>query len=118
MNASINNGNGQILVDKEVIARCAGASAVECFGIVGMASINVKDGLAKLLKVENLSHGVNVDFDDNRVSINMHIIVSYGVNIPSVCQNLLETVKYRVEEMTGLEVITVNIFVDGIRVID
>ena len=118
MNVTIMTENGEIIVDNDVIAKCAGAAACECFGIVGMASINVRDGLAKLLKVENLANGVNVRVEDNKLRIDVHIIVSYGVNIPSVCENLRETVKYKVEECTGLDVVTVNIYVDGVRVID
>ncbi len=118
MNINIMTENGEIILDSEVVAKCAGAAACECFGIVGMAAINVRDGLAKLLKVENLSNGVNVRTEDDKLRIDLHIIVSYGVNIPSVCTNLRETVKYKVEECTGLDVVTVNIYVDGVRVID
>ncbi len=118
MGGSLDTGLGDVLVSNDVIAKCAGASAVECFGVVGMAAISVKDGLAKLLKVENLSKGVSAKVEDNQIVINMHIIVSYGVNIPSVCQNLMENVQYKVEEFTGLKVKQINIFVEGVRVID
>lgn len=118
MYGSILGKQGEVVVENDVIAKCAGAAAVENFGIVGMASINVKDGLAKLLKVENLSSGVNVSVEDNKLFIDLHIIVSYGINIPTVCENLLENVKYKVEEFTGLEVEKINIFVEGVRVID
>ena len=65
MNINIMTENGEIILDSEVVAKCAGAAACECFGIVGMAAINVRDGLAKLLKVENLSNGVNVRTEDD-----------------------------------------------------
>jgi uncharacterized alkaline shock family protein YloU len=118
MNGSITNGNGEIIVNTDVIEKCAGAAAVENFGIVGMASVSMKDGLAKLLKVENLSHGVNVTIENNKLLIDLHIIVSYGINIPTVCSNLIENVKYKVEEFCGLEVKSINIFVEGVRSID
>lgn len=118
MNGSIETVNGEIIVDNDVIAKCAGAAACECFGIVGMASISVRDGLAKLLKVENLSNGVNVTINDEKLTIDLHIIVSYGVNIPSVCENLRENVKYKVEDCTGMGVAAINIYVEGVRVID
>lgn len=118
MNGSFITGIGEVLVNDDVIAKYAGTSAIECFGIVGMASISMRDGLAKLLKVENLAHGVSVRIDDNKLSIDLHIIVSYGVNIPSVCENLIENVKYKVEEFTGFEVESINVFVEGVRVID
>jgi len=118
MNGSFVTGLGEVLVDNDVIAKCAGAAACECFGIVGMSAISVRDGLAKLLKMENLSNGVNVEIENNKLLIDLHVIVSYGINIPSVCQNLVENVKYRVEDTTGLEVKSINIFVEGVRVID
>ena len=119
MEAGYDTGLGEVVISKDVIAKCAGASAIECFGIVGMASKNVRDGLAKLLKKENLSNGVSARIEENnRIRIDIHIIVSYGVNIPSVCDNLLENVKYKVEEFTGLKVEKINIFVEGVRVID
>ena len=96
----------------------AGTVAVECFGIVGMAAVNVKDGLVKLLKQESLSTGISVVIKNSGISIDFHLIVAYGVNILAVSDNLMSTVKYKVEEFTGLKVEKVNIFVEGVRVID
>ena len=110
---------GNVAVDNDVIAKYAGSSAVECFGIVGMASISVKDGIAKLLKRENLKHGVGVTVTaDNKIIIDLHIIVSYGVNISSVASNLISNVKYKVEEFSGLKVEKINVLVEGVRAID
>ena len=60
MKGCINNKMGQIQIDTDVIALYAGTTAVECFGIVGMAAVSMKDGLVKLLKRESLTHGINV----------------------------------------------------------
>ena len=68
MKGIINNGNGNVVIDNEVIAKYAG-SAVECFGVVGMASYNVKDGIVKLLKRDNITHGVNVIFEEDKLMI-------------------------------------------------
>ncbi|MCI5994876.1 MAG: Asp23/Gls24 family envelope stress response protein [Blautia sp.] len=109
---------GSILIDTDVIATYAGSVAVECFGIVGMAAVNMKDGLVKLLKKESLKHGINVTLEDNRISLDFHVIVAYGISISVVAQNLYENVKYRVEEFTGMEIEKINIFVEGVRAID
>jgi len=110
---------GIITVDPEVIAKYAGTVAVECFGIVGMAALNVKDGLVHLLKKESLTRGIQVKIDDdNRIKINFHIIVAYGVSISAVTENLISNVKYRVEEFTGMPVDKINIYIEGVRVID
>ena len=98
-----------------LIAGLSGA-AIECYGIVGMAAKNVKDGLVQLLKLESLTKGIKMRIDANKVSIDLHIIVEYGTNISAIADNIISTVKYSVEEFTGVEVEDVNIFVDGVRV--
>ena len=118
MKCHITTELGEILIDTDVIATYAGTIAVECFGIVGMASRNVKDGLVKLLRKESLSKGINVTVVDNRIHIDFHVIVSYGVSISAVTENLIETVRYKVQEFTGVPVEKINIFVEGVRVID
>ncbi len=110
---------GRIIIDEDVIATYAGSVAVECFGIVGMAAVNMKDGLVKLLKRDYLTHGINVAVDeDNKITINFHVIVSYGVSIGTVTDNLIDTVKYKVESFTGMQIRKINIYVEGVRVID
>ena len=110
---------GKITIDTDVIATYAGSVAVECFGIVGMAAVNVKDGLVKLLKKDYLNHGISVNIDEeNNISLDFHVIVSYGISIEAVAANLMETVKYKVSSFTGLTVDTINIYVEGVRVID
>ncbi|WP_313129249.1 Asp23/Gls24 family envelope stress response protein [Anaerocolumna sp.] len=118
MKGHMNTQIGEVLIDNDVLAKYAGSSAVECFGVVGMASVNMKDGLVKLLKRDNLSHGVNITVENNKIIIDLHIIVSYGVSISAVAENLISNVKYKVEEFTGMEVVKINIFVEGVRVID
>ena len=119
MNGRIDSGLGQIVIDTDVIATYAGSVAVECFGIVGMAAVNMKDGLVKLLKKDYLTHGINVSVnEDNKITIDFHVIVSYGVSISTVTDNLIETVRYKVEEFTGMEIEKINIYVEGVRVID
>ena len=118
MKGRINNKLGEIQINPDVIALYAGTIAVECFGIVGMAAVSMKDGLVKLLKKESLTHGINVDIEENHIILDFHVIVAYGVSISAVADNLIENVKYKVEEFTGMEVDKINIFVEGVRVID
>ena len=110
---------GIITIDPEVIAKYAGTVAVECFGIVGMAAVNMKDGLVHLIKNESLTRGIKVSIsEDNHVSLSFHIIVAYGVSISAVTDNLISNVKYRVEEFSGMPVDKINIYIEGVRVID
>ncbi len=115
---SMNTHMGNIIIDNEVIAQYAGSVAVECFGIVGMAGVNVKDGLVRLLKMDNITRGINVSINNNKLTLNFHVIVAYGVSIVAVSENLMSNVKYKVEEFTGMEIEKINIFVEGVRVID
>ncbi len=118
MNATMNTDMGNVVIENEVLAKYAGSAAVECFGVVGMAAVNVKDGIAKLLRRESLNRGVNISVDDNKITIDFHIIVSYGVSISAVADNLVSNVRYKIEEFSGLPVEKINIYVEGVRVID
>ena len=119
MRGHIEGQLGTITIESEVIARYAGSTAVECFGIVGMAAVSMKDGLVKLLKGDSLTRVIHVEIDeDNMITIDFHVIVSYGVGISTVAENLIENVKYKVHEFTGLDIKKINIFVEGVRVID
>jgi uncharacterized alkaline shock family protein YloU len=110
---------GSITIDPEVLAKYAGNVATGCFGIVGMAAVSVKDGLVHLLKKESLTKGIRVHIsDDNHLAFSLHVIVAYGVSINAVTDNLMGTLKYRLEEFASMPVDRVNIYVDGVRVID
>ncbi len=115
---NMNTHMGSVSINSDVIAQYAGAVAMECFGIVGMAGLNVKDGLIKLLKLEDIKRGIMVSVNNNKLVIGMHIIVAYGVNVLSVSENLISTVKYKIEEFSGIEVSKINIYVEGVKVID
>ena len=119
MNGILNNELGKVSISSEVVAQYAGSTAVECFGIVGMAAVSMKDGLVKLLKGDSLTRGIKVEIDnDNKIELDFHVIVSYGVSISTVADILIENVKYKVSEFTGLEIKKINIYVEGVRVID
>ena len=119
MNGRIDSGLGQIVIDTDVIATYAGSVAVECFGVVGMAAVSMKDGLVKLLRMESLKHGISVKItEDNKIRLNFHVIVAYGVNISTIADNLVSNVKYKVEDFTGMEIDKINIYVEGVRAID
>ena len=118
MRGHLNSEYGEILVDTDVIATYAGSVAVGCFGIVGMSAYNMKDGLFHILKKDSLKYGINVRIDNNRISLTIHCIVAYGVSILTVSENLTQSVRYNVEQFTGLSVESIDIVVEGIRVID
>lgn len=118
MKGYVNTEAGNVSIDTEVIAKYAGSVAVECFGIVGMASLNVKEGIWKLLKMDSITHGIDVKVEDNELFLDFHVIVAFGISIHAVTENLISNVKYKVEEFTGLKISKINIYVEGVRVID
>ncbi|OMP68563.1 Asp23/Gls24 family envelope stress response protein [Domibacillus epiphyticus] len=108
---------GHIDISNEVIAMIAGGAAVDCYGIVGMSSKKqLKDGIAEILRRENFTRGVVVRQEEDRVFIDMYIIVSYGTKISEVASNVQSKVKYTLNKTVGLSVDSVNIFVQGVRV--
>lgn len=112
----LDTGYGEVTIDNEVLEKVAGVTAVECYGIVGMAMVNVTSGIAKLLKGDSITKGISLKVDDNCIRIDLHIVIEYGVNIKAVTDNLVSTVKYKLENFSGLEVKHINIFVEDVRV--
>lgn len=115
-NAGFDLAKGSIVIETDVIAKIAGYIATGCYGVVGMAYRSKSDEFASLLKKDNLTKGIKVTAAEKKVSLDMHIIVEYGVNINVVCESIINNVKYQVNKMTGLDVETVNVYVEGFRV--
>ncbi len=107
--------NGDIIIENAVLADLAGISAMESYGIVGMAAKNATEGIFELLKFENLSKGIKVIQEDNMTVIELHVILEYGVKISTVGQNIIDRVKFNVESMTGITIDRIDVIVDGIR---
>jgi len=117
MQSKIKTELGVIAIENEVIARIAGLSAMECYGVVGMAAKSLRDGLVHLLKIESLSKGVNITtLENGELVISLHIIVEYGTNLMAISNSLKDNVRYKVEECVGMTVRDVNIFIEGVRI--
>ena len=107
---------GIVTVDDDVVTRVAGYAALDCYGIVGMASKRSTDGIVQLMGRENLGRGVRVRPNGEKVDIDLFIIVEYGISISAVAASIIETVKYKVERLAGIPVGRVNVCVEDIRV--
>ncbi|WP_240375262.1 Asp23/Gls24 family envelope stress response protein [Bacillus piscicola] len=117
MSIEMNSQLGAIDVSKEVVATIAGGAAIDCYGIVGMASQKqIKDGLSEMLGRDNFSRGVVIRELEDEIHIDMYIIVSYGTKISEVAYNVQSKVKYQLQQMLGLTVDSVNVYVQGVRV--
>ncbi|HHT37221.1 MAG: Asp23/Gls24 family envelope stress response protein [Candidatus Wallacebacter cryptica] len=119
MTQKIQTELGTINISEEVIAVICGVAAMECYGLVGMASRNVQDGITDLLRKDYYERGVDVQYiEDDKVSVTLYIVVEYGVKISEVARNIQERVKYAVENTLGLQVVSIDIRVQGVRVTD
>jgi len=116
MSVKIENEYGMVNINKEVVSTIAGASAVECYGLVGMVSKSTTDGIASLLKRDNLNKGVNIEVEEEGIIIDLFVIIQFGTKISVVAQNIIDKVKYNVENQTGLKVLKVNLNIEGVRV--
>ncbi|GAE91675.1 alkaline-shock protein [Gracilibacillus boraciitolerans JCM 21714] len=118
MSIELKKDDGIVTITNEVIATIAGGAAIECYGIVGMASKNqLRDGIAEILRKENFAKGVVVRQEEEHVHIDMYIIVSYGTKISEVAHNVQSQVKYNLEKTLGLKIRSINIYIQGVRVI-
>ncbi len=115
MAAKYTTAYGSIIIDEEVLAKVAGMAALECYGVVGMAQTNMKDGFVQLLTGDSLTKGIKVETKDESVIMSFHIIVEYGTNIQTIADNLISNVTYQVKDMLGLNIEKINVFVEGIR---
>lgn len=116
MAKEIQSQYGKITIREEVIATMSGVAAMECYGLVGMAPRNVQEELTDLLRRDNFERGVDVQFNEDSISIQLYIVVEYGVKISEVAKNVQERVKYVIETMLGLKVDRVNVKVQSVRV--
>lgn len=107
---------GNIIYNQEVIGNIVGMATMECYGIIGMASKNASDGLWELIKGESLSKGVKITSKENELNIEVFIIVEYGTKISVIANNVIQKIKYSLENLTGLKVSTITVNVQGVRI--
>ena len=116
MECKIKNDLGTIYIAEDVMMKVVGYAALECYGIVAMSGKKATDGIVEWLGRENLSKGVQIRNVGDMLDVDLYIIVEYGISISEVCKTIVETVRYKLESMTGLKVRKVSVTVEGIRV--
>ena len=114
---NVQTEKGTIRIAASVFTNITGTAATNCYGVKGMAVRSATDGLVHLLKRESMSKGVKVTYhEDGTVSLELHIIVENGVNLPAVCRSIMSEVSYVVTKATGVTVRAVDFYVDSMRV--
>ena len=114
--AKLKNELGSLNIAVSVFANLAGYAATSCYGVVGMANKNKADGFVSLLKKDMLDKGVKVTIKEDEVSVDLYVVVEYGINIKAVCESIIERVKYSLESATGFVVKKVTVYVESVRV--
>lgn len=110
------NAFGKITISDDAIACVTGQIARDCYGVVDLVSQKFSDIFSRRAKKNPLIKGVKIVTKDNRIYIDLFVIIKYGVSISSVTENLKSAVKYGVEDFTGMITDSVNINVVGVRV--
>ena len=109
--------DGNIIVSPRAIATIAYHAAIESYGVVGLASKGLVNGLTNLI-VKDPAHGIVVHYDDEYINIDLYVIVEYGTNIKEVAASVAKTVRFHVEKSLGLPINEVNVHVQGLRISD
>lgn len=111
------NEYGDVTIEEGVVERIAVQAAMECYGVVGLAARGAKDDIYRLLRLENMSRGVRVFSDGGQsIVIQLHVILEAGIRLSMVAENIIDTVRYNVENKTNLTVRSVDVLVQGLRV--
>lgn len=106
---------GTLRVSNDCIADLAGYAALECYGVVGMAVIDERAGVARLLPSARLRKGIDVAAANGRVSVDLHVIVEQGVNMAALVGNLTSSVKFLLKQIAELENVDVRVHIEGLR---
>jgi uncharacterized alkaline shock family protein YloU len=106
---------GRIEVFPAVVGVIAGHAATECYGVMGMAARGLREGVATLLRRENVHRGVEVREVEGQLAIDVYVVVQYGTRITEVAHNLQGAVRFEVERTVGVPVAEVNVFVQGVH---
>lgn len=112
----LENHLGIIDISHEYFVNLVGSATVSCFGVVAMSNVDAKQGIiAKLTKRDNINKGIRVRVRNQKLVIDLHIIVAYGTNISAIVKSIMHKVEFTVQDKTGFEVSRVNVFIDGMR---
>ena len=108
--------HGNVIYADEVISKIVGLATMECYGVVGMVSKSATEGLWELMRIENLAKGVKIEHKDEKLIIELFVMVEYGTKISVISNNIIQKVKYNVENYTGLKVAAITVNVQAVRI--
>lgn len=116
MMVKLENHLGVIDISHEYFVNLVGSATVSCFGVAAMSNADAKQGIiARITGKENPDKGIRVRVRNQKLIIDLHIIVTYGTNISAIVKSIMHKVEFTVQEKTGFTVARVNVFVDGMQ---
>ena len=115
MNNDELNPYGSINVSAKAIAAIAYQAAIKSYGVVGLASKNLVNGLTNMI-VKDPTNGIEVNYENNQIDIDIYIVVQYGTRVKSVANSVANTVRFNVEKYLGLPIQESNVHVQGLRI--
>ncbi len=116
MQGKTQNAYGKIFVSAKAIAKVANHYSLDCYGVVNLVPSNLTQSIKGLFSKNDFTRGIKVKTENNRITIDVFVILKFGLSISAVAKNLKDTIKYNVEDFTGMIVDCVNVHVKGIRV--
>ena len=109
------NPNGTIYISRRAIATIAAQSALESYGVVGLAHKNLASNLANVL-VKDAMRGVEISYDGLSIEIDLFLIIEYGLRITTVAQSVIDSVRFHIEKAIGVPVTRVDVHVRSLRI--
>ena len=107
---------GHVHIANDVLADLAGFTALECYGVVGMASPSLIDGVAQILSRERLRKGVVISSDDDAVKVDLYVVIEHGTKLTEVGHSLAERVEYVLTSQADVKVSSVEVHVQDVKV--
>ncbi|HET7171034.1 MAG TPA: Asp23/Gls24 family envelope stress response protein [Gaiellales bacterium] len=106
---------GAVTVTNEAVAHVVGLTVLECYGVVGMAASSLTQGVARLLTRDRLTQGVSVRRNGDGLSIDLYVVVEFGLNLADIAANVRSRVQYQVEKLTQMPVHSLQIHIQGVK---
>lgn len=107
---------GKVEVSLTAIAQLVSQAVVECYGVVGMANKDLASGIVQILQPASHPRGVDIEIEDDCITIDLYVVIEYGTRIATVARNVQDVVKYTVEKALGVQVVAVNVHVQDLRI--
>ena len=107
---------GKITLSKEYLCKLIGQAVTSCFGVAGMMPSSNRQRISGFIsRKDKINKGISVIGNSDYIDVQIHIVVTYGMNINAIAKSIVHKVKYVVKETTGIEVRKVTVKVDGIK---